>query len=200
MNVRQTPAEEVQFFSHRVVVVTNKFFSALDLPEAFDFQQPAVLADPFFVELTRNPHCQCLLRFACTQNSRKIAAGMNKTIFLNGPTPTSMQLSRTPPWLRSKKPTTTPCKSSATGKVRLTTPFRWKMGPSGLRWMPSMQLGEAGQEDEEHATASLVRTTLLQIVFPIVPQGLPIQEILNAGTAENQAMCNNTAENEVQRR
>ncbi len=84
MNVKQQSNEAVQFFGHRVVIVTNQFFSGLDPPEDFDYQQEEVVEDPFWPELIANPHVRRLVGFACRQNSKKVAAGMNKTIFLNG--------------------------------------------------------------------------------------------------------------------
>jgi hypothetical protein len=84
LNVKQQSNEAVQFFGHRVVIVTNEFFSGLDPPEDFDYQQEEVVEDPFWPELIANPHVRRLVGFACRQNSKKVAAGMNKMIFLNG--------------------------------------------------------------------------------------------------------------------
>jgi hypothetical protein len=84
LNVKQQSNKAVQFFGHRVVIVTNEFLSGLGPPEDFDYQQEEVVEDPFWPELIQNPHLRRLVGFACRLNSKKVAAGMKKTIFLNG--------------------------------------------------------------------------------------------------------------------
>ncbi len=58
LNIAQTSAEEVQFYENQVVVVTYECFSALDLPEAFDFAQPRITSNQRWLDLSANPHCQ----------------------------------------------------------------------------------------------------------------------------------------------
>jgi hypothetical protein len=84
LNIAPKPAEEVHFFGHRAVFVTNEFFSALDLPEAFDFNQLRVVGNPNWQEFAANPHCQQFVQFASAHNSKKIAASLNKMIYLIG--------------------------------------------------------------------------------------------------------------------
>jgi hypothetical protein len=83
LKVKQQSSEAVQFFGHRVVIVTNEFFAGMEPPEDFDYQHEEVLEDAFWPELIQNPHVRRLIGFACRQNSKKVTVAMNKTIFFN---------------------------------------------------------------------------------------------------------------------
>ena len=87
LNVKQQSNEAVQFFGHRVVIVTNEFFAGMEPPEDFDYQHEELLEHPYWPGLVQDPQVRSLIGFACRLNSKKVAATMNKTIFLNGLNP-----------------------------------------------------------------------------------------------------------------